>query len=65
MLTTRKPMSEWKNIPCELSNEDVMQILKMENTHGQQKIADCFNIRQTTVSSITTGKTWKHLTRRW
>ncbi len=60
---TRKPISEWKRSPNVLTAEDVIRILRMKGVKSQQEIADQFDVRQTTISAIMTGKIWKHIHR--
>lgn len=56
---TRKPISEWKDYPYKLKEEDVEKIFKMKETHSQQKIADEFGVAQTTISAVLRKITWK------
>lgn len=60
---TRKPMSEWKRMPRKLTEDDAKKILSLKGKKTQQEIANQFGIKQTTVSAILRGKTWKHLAR--
>jgi hypothetical protein len=54
-----------KNTQAKLSNEEVLQIRDMLDAGLPQKeIAEIFNIRQSTVSRIKTGRRWTHLTTR-
>lgn len=45
-----------------LTKANVMKIKELRKIGlSQQKIAEMFNVRQTTISAILLGKTWKHL----
>lgn len=58
---TRKPISLWKNYPYKLSENDVIEIIKKRDIYSQHEIAEMFGVKQTTISAILSGKTWKHI----
>jgi predicted XRE-type DNA-binding protein len=53
-----------RNGHSKLSESEAMEVIQMLKSKKQQKeIAAIFNIARPTVSSIATGKSWKHLNR--
>jgi len=47
-----------------ISEEDAIEILKLHGQFSCQEIADEFGVSKSTVSSIQSGTTWKHLSKR-
>jgi DNA invertase Pin-like site-specific DNA recombinase len=45
-----------------LTEAQVHQIVALSPTHTNQSLADMFGVKNKTISDITTGKTWRHIT---